>query len=71
MRRCNNSGKNSRQTKSNATTRRRRHSPSYRRILDDMIILPLAFLLVKVIISEPVMKECRFKAEQELTRNKK
>lgn len=40
-------------------------------VVDDIILIPLGFLLVKVIIPEPVMRECRYAAEQELAAKKK
>ncbi|MDW7731552.1 MAG: DUF1232 domain-containing protein [Methanolobus sp.] len=39
--------------------------------VDDMIIIPLAFLLVKAMIPEHVIRECRCEAEQELAGKKK
>ena len=34
--------------------------------VDDIILVPLAFLLVRKMIPEPIMRECRCEAEQEL-----
>lgn len=34
--------------------------------VDDIILVPLAFLLVRKMIPDSVMKECRYEAEQEL-----
>lgn len=39
--------------------------------VDDLILIPLGFLLVKILIPEPVMRKCRYEAEQELAGKKK
>ncbi len=38
--------------------------------VDDIILIPLGFLLVRKLIPEPVMRECRYEAEQKLASKK-
>ncbi|WP_207205254.1 YkvA family protein [Methanolobus psychrotolerans] len=38
--------------------------------IDDIILVPLGFILVMKMIPEPIMKECRHGAEQELANKK-
>lgn len=39
--------------------------------VDDIVLIPLVFLLVRVMIPGPVMRECRFEAEQEFASKKR